>query len=171
MKIKPLELELFLHNEMRGAKPLETSEIIVKFEQFVSRKSLMNLIHTTLSLPLRNINSHMSTQSLVETYIPFINLGRCQGHTQALAEYLKSDNRVSDITVVAYDNAHRQNILSRLTGHISNYNIVTVFDFSHLEDYSLYPHVVFDSRCTFDSLKNTQLRPLLESSKIVVLGA
>ena len=169
MKIKPLDLELFLHNEMRGAKPLETSEIIVKFEQFVARKSLMSLIHTTLSLPVRRINSHMTVEALVETYVPFINLGRCQGHTQALAEYVKSKHCISDFTVVVYDESHKQEFLSRISGF--NCDVVTVSDFSNVIDYTLYPHVVFDSKCTFDMFKSVNIKPLLRSSKIVVLGA
>ena len=63
----------------------------------------------------------------------------------------------------------KKEFLSRISGF--NCDVVTVSDFSNVIDYTLYPHVVFDGTCTFNALKNIQLRPLLESSKIVVLGA
>ena len=56
MLIKPFDLFAFIDKELRVSKPLEGSEIITKYEEYVTRKALATLLHTSLSLPLKNIN-------------------------------------------------------------------------------------------------------------------
>lgn len=173
MKIKPLELERFLKDELIGSKALEGSEIITLYEQASVRKSMRQAIHMALSKPLRPINKYIHDKDeLINTYIPQINFGRCQGHTTAIAEYLQESETVDTITVVVYDS----HFIDSFKGFIRtprgkhNYQIMSAYSFKRVTDYSLHPHVIFDSRLTLDMLHTESVLLLLMNSKVVCLG-
>lgn len=172
MLIEPFDLFAFIDKELRGSKPLEGSEIITKYEEYVTRKALATLLHTSLSLPLKNINKFIHDfDTLCSTYIPTISLGRCSGHTTALIEYITSDDAVKDITVVVYDTSVKDNFLERIQikQNKSNYRVVVASSFSR-EDFSNSPHVIFDGSVAFQKFAKSQVLPLLIHSKVVVLG-
>lgn len=173
MKIKPLELERFLKDELIGSKALEGSEIITLYEQATVRKAIRQSIHIALSKPLRPINKYIHDKAtLINTYVPQINFGRCQGHTTAIAEYLQESEPVDTITVVVYDST----VVDTFKGFIKtprgkhNYQVMSAYNFIRVADYSLHPHVIFDSRVTLDQLHTETLLLLLTNSKVVCLG-
>lgn len=173
MLINPTDLSLFLYTLPQ--KPTEGSEIIRLYEQYVARKAIRDFIHTTLSLSSnRSINQYIHDRTeFVDTYIPRLSLGRCQGHTQAIVEYVTSENKVTDITVVVYDESNKDTLVRRIKelGKKVTCNIITKQELARKTDYRLYPHIIIDGKYSLDNFPQDQLIYLLTHSRVVMVGS
>lgn len=173
MQINLLDLSIFLSTLPNES--LEGSEIIKLYEQQLSRKSIISFIHTTLSTPIRpSFNKFIVERSeLIETYLPQITLGRCQGNTQAIIEYITGSNYSRSLTLVTYDEDHKDDIEKRIkkTGKKTTCKIITARELNLVTDFSLYPQVIVDSPFTLGNITNKAIVEFVRNSKIVVVGS
>lgn len=173
MLINPSDLNLFLYS--LPPKALEGSEIITLYEQSVARKAIRDFIHTSLTLSKkRPVNQYIHDRTeLIDTYLPKLSLGRCQGHTQAIMEYVTSDHKVTDITVVVYDLANKDMLLDRFehAGKKLSCNLITRNELAKKTDYRLYPHIIIDGKLTLEDFPQDQLVLLLTHSNVVLVGS
>jgi hypothetical protein len=173
MLINPTELSLFLYTLPKDA--LEGSEIIKLYEQSLSRKSIKDFIHMTLSTPLRKpINKYIHNKDeFIKTYIPHISLGRAQGHTQAILEYVTSPQCSTELTLVVYNDSHKDAFISRIeeSGKKARCKIMMASEFALVSDFSLYPQVIVDCPYTMDCILQINLIPFVTHSKIIIVGS
>lgn len=173
MQINPTELSLFLYTLPNNL--IEGSEIIKLYEQHLSRKAIKDFIHTSLSTSLRKpINKYIHNKDeFINTYIPKVSLGRAQGNTQAILEYVTSEQCSTQLTLVLYDESHKDAFLSRLksSGKKAKCKIMTAEEFALVSDFSLYPQVIIDCPYSMEFIPQINLIPFVTHSKIIVVGS
>ena len=173
MQINPTDLSIFLCT--LPSNLIEGDEIIKLYEQYLSRRALRDFIHLSLTKSLRKpINKYIhNKEELIDTYIPHASLGRSQGNTQTVLEYITSPLCSPQVTLVTYDGSHRDDINSRLKtlGKKTSCKIMTAQEFALVSDFSLYPQVIIDCPYSMESIPQINLIPFITHSKIVIVGS